>query len=286
VVVRQTALAHARWAAVPPDTKKTCNTCHATKLISEFGNPDQGKCRSCRRARDREIVREKTLNDPEYREKEFARRRGWQERVAAAPKSEVAEKTCKSCGRTKPITEFHKNRIRKDGHHSWCRQCSRERQRLLRNPEKTRRDSKSHHARYKDDPVYRAKKAEIARKWHQDQKTHKTCTKCGAFQPLTNFHKNTATKDSRQGWCKPCMLVAGVASRRSRLGRDPEYREAYYARQRAKQQAKKRGYTISFCPGLPIDPEKLREFAADALARMPQGDYELVLELRPKENTT
>lgn len=35
-------------------------------------------------------------------------------------------KTCPKCGETKDINEFYKSKTRKDGHTSWCKQCSNE----------------------------------------------------------------------------------------------------------------------------------------------------------------
>lgn len=50
------------------------------------------------------------------------------------------EKTCTKCGETKPLEEFHKKRNMKDGLHSDCKECARERHRKWRtaNPERHR----------------------------------------------------------------------------------------------------------------------------------------------------
>jgi hypothetical protein len=38
-------------------------------------------------------------------------------------------KTCKTCGKTKPVTEFYINKFMSDGHLNACIECSREYQR-------------------------------------------------------------------------------------------------------------------------------------------------------------
>ena len=39
------------------------------------------------------------------------------------------EKTCTKCGETKPLEEFHKDRTKKDGLQSYCKECAREKAR-------------------------------------------------------------------------------------------------------------------------------------------------------------
>ena len=38
--------------------------------------------------------------------------------------TEPMTKTCKCCGESKPLTEYHKQRVSKDGHHAVCKACT------------------------------------------------------------------------------------------------------------------------------------------------------------------
>lgn len=55
----------------------------------------------------------------------------------------------------------------------------------------------------------------------------KTCSKCNQDKPLTEFHKQTRSKDGYQPACKSCMNVAYNNSRKKKQG---HYQEV--ARQR------------------------------------------------------
>lgn len=41
-------------------------------------------------------------------------------------------KICKKCGRELPISEFHKNKSKKDGYSSWCKECNKEHEKKRR----------------------------------------------------------------------------------------------------------------------------------------------------------
>jgi hypothetical protein len=44
----------------------------------------------------------------------------------------IASKNCSRCNRNRPLTDFHLQRGRPDGRHSWCRPCSNEVQKASR----------------------------------------------------------------------------------------------------------------------------------------------------------
>jgi len=48
----------------------------------------------------------------------------------------IITKRCSTCKQVKPISEFHKNQIRKDGHHNQCKFCMKECQRRRQNTKK------------------------------------------------------------------------------------------------------------------------------------------------------
>lgn len=49
-------------------------------------------------------------------------------------------KECKHCHQVKPLSEFHRRYDSKDGHYSWCKECTNKRMKEWRdaNPEKVR----------------------------------------------------------------------------------------------------------------------------------------------------
>lgn len=49
----------------------------------------------------------------------------------------------------------------------------------------------------------------------------KTCTKCGATKPSSEFGKRKTAKDGLRSWCKPCY----ADHKRGRYQSDPDYRE-------------------------------------------------------------
>jgi hypothetical protein len=87
-------------------------------------------------------------------------------------------KRCADCGETKPFTDFHRSKTAKDGHHAYCKQCSRERLRSA----------------YK----IRGKKS-----WVSESK----CTDCNRLLPKNQFGvANGRTKRL----CLACEAVAAV----------------------------------------------------------------------------
>lgn len=47
----------------------------------------------------------------------------------------------------------------------------------------------------------------------------KRCAHCSETRPVTEFHKNSHTKDRLQAWCKPCMLAAEREHRQKKAAR-------------------------------------------------------------------
>lgn len=75
----------------------------------------------------------------------------------------ASEKTCTKCGETKPLAEFNKDRTMKDGLHSHCKECAREKERKWReaNPERHRENSR----KWREANPERAREA--LRKWKE-----------------------------------------------------------------------------------------------------------------------
>ncbi|MFA5352767.1 MAG: hypothetical protein WC291_00925 [Thermodesulfovibrionales bacterium] len=92
---------------------------------------------------------------------------------AAAMQPVGDTKSCATCGRTLPMSEFNFAYNRRDLHRADCREC----QGVARKP------------------VLREPQARAG---------HKICIKCGIEQPLGNFHRHKLTSDGRQSSCKKC----------------------------------------------------------------------------------
>ncbi len=104
---------------VSKDPMKRCTKCRKFKIKSEFTKDKRTKdglyswCKTClnlhRRERTRKIREAWGVREP----------------------SRKGVKYCPSCGETKPKTEFHLNRMRKDGLNAYCKVCALKRVKLL-----------------------------------------------------------------------------------------------------------------------------------------------------------
>jgi len=110
--------------------------------------------------------------------------------------SKCAEKSkkCPHCGETKPLSEFHKNRSKPDGHTSWCGICHSESERKRR-----------------------AEYSNGTREVHSG--TTKRCPKCGETKPVNEFSTDRYSPDGRASWCKSCRSEYMHKKRTS----DPEH---------------------------------------------------------------
>jgi len=143
-------------------------------------------------------------------------------------------KTCCKCKVEKPLEEFHKAKSRKDGHGSYCRQCTSKYDEERRKgvipqynttkictkcgieksgqefyKETTRKDGLgsqcklcvSKHCKKKRELAGLTKKI---LKEELKERNGKICCKCGLEKPLVQFSKNKNTKDGYQHICKHC----------------------------------------------------------------------------------
>ena len=62
----------------------------------------------------------------------------------------------------------------------------------------------------------------------------KRCPRCGQTKPVSEWHKNKASRDGLQAYCKPCLR----AYRRQRMA-DSDRREHYNEQQRAWRRQRK-----------------------------------------------
>ena len=97
-------------------------------------------------------------------------------------------KACRICGNTKPLTDFHRNKNRRDGYNSACKRCAIEEQiRTRRMPE-----------------VIDGSKA---------------CTKCGEVKALDQFPKHRNMPGGYNHICKACLYPQRVAYEKTEAGK-------------------------------------------------------------------
>lgn len=100
-------------------------------------------------------------------------------------------KTCPTCGETKPFTEFHKDRSKRDGLNLYCKPCMIAKQRTF------------------------AKRPPR----HADPEGMKTCQRCKSLKPLADFHRSTLHHDGFDRRCKTCTNELHRAWRLKNLGK-------------------------------------------------------------------
>ena len=89
-------------------------------------------------------------------------------------------KTCKCCGKTKPLSEFYRN-ADKDGRRKICKNCDNEGLRKRRG----------------------VKRAALLSMGLPPEDTQKPCYRCGESKPLSDFSRGV-NKDGRRGTCRAC----------------------------------------------------------------------------------
>lgn len=149
--------------------EKKCHRCHQVKPISEFSKYIGSKdgfdrlCKECKAEKQKEhITKWKKI------------RHYW----INFPK----EKECKSCHKIKPISEFVKDKHRKDGFHHICKECK----------------GKLHQGL-----VY---KWEQERSQRTDLPDEKKCAKCNRVLPVSQFTKSINSKDGFENYCRECQF--------------------------------------------------------------------------------
>ena len=104
-------------------------------------------------------------------------------------------KTCTRCGETKPLSDFGKHSITKDGLNHWCRACNAKRGRVWRGtPAGIFTTIKARNAYYNDHPFKISKEDFI--EWYE--KTPKICVYCDAPEEISiPFYKKYGAQADR-----------------------------------------------------------------------------------------
>jgi Recombination endonuclease VII len=106
----------------------------------------------------------------------------------------LAQKFCRDCGELRPVSEFTRDRARKDGLAFYCKTHARER--LLRAKDARKGPPKSRHPRAVVVPA--------GSKW---------CPDCATIKPLGDFVRNSGSRMGWSAYCKPCHNVRGRLSK-------------------------------------------------------------------------
>lgn len=121
----------------------------------------------------------------------------------------------------KPESQFNKQAASKDGLTPYCRECQRQR-----------------FADYSARRWGGERRARAEARAARLESPRKTCPRCAAEKPKSEFYKDKRRPDGLYAWCKECFRAHGRATydpardraRRQAKADDPEYRARTYAR--------------------------------------------------------
>lgn len=168
---------------------KDCSICLEVKPVSEFSEVPTttsrdglySRCKDCTKV-EQKMFREKYSKDPTKDTNKYARERSLRtnEEIESQRRKlhPSGTKLCPTCGDTKDLKRFQKNRSTKDGHNYQCSKCANRARRV------------------KGDP-----KATQARKYPDGTKK---CPKCDTDKVLNQFYKNRTTHDGLHRLCRSC----------------------------------------------------------------------------------
>ena len=109
-------------------------------------------------------------------------------------------KRCTKCKRWKEVSEFNKDRARKDGLRIYCKSCNYSY--FLKHRRKNKKPIRAY-LRYED-------RHRVIRGFKE-----KLCSRCKQWKYYSEFHKNSRTKDGLSGWCKKCEKKSTGYKRKS-----------------------------------------------------------------------
>lgn len=118
------------------------------------------------------------------------------------------EKKCSKCGESKPLDGFRRDRSKKSGRVSSCKECDRRLPKHL-DPAKQSAGAKARRARL----MARAE-SDIP------TPTEKRCPKCGDIKPAKEFRLAIGNLDGLTSLCSGCMRIAGQKHRARNAVRD------------------------------------------------------------------
>jgi hypothetical protein len=143
-------------------TIKPCSHCNTEKLLNEFNIAKEHRdgrenvCKKCKRIRQAKVLSEQRANT------DFPN-----------------EKSCNLCNVTKPLNDFHNDKLAPDGHMRRCKDCHNEKQK-------------------------KPKTLVVI--------TEKCCASCKDIKPITDYYRHSRSKDGYAFYCRICSQIKGRAN--------------------------------------------------------------------------
>ncbi|KAL3131060.1 hypothetical protein ABBQ38_000376 [Trebouxia sp. C0009 RCD-2024] len=163
-------------AGMCPPAEKVCSSCRLTKPSTEFytnktaADMLHSLCKQCHGDKCRS-------------------------RASGNYDVSVVDKHCRSCGQVKASEEFPRNRMNKDGLHSYCKPCQ--------NAKCAQYQRNSLAAKQEGKPVADSP-ADVAPP-DEPFATHKECKACHEAKPLSEYYRSVTNRDGLVSKCKRCM---------------------------------------------------------------------------------
>ena len=204
----------------PAATTIICRTCQIEKPLDAF-RPKRQECSACEKQR----MKNRRTHIREQRE------------LGLLPDVDVATPTrCLTCGETKPLGEFRKNKNSLTGYMQPCATCT------------VKQVTAYHQGIKKKRNAGELPEAETSQLW--------TCTHCGETKPMHEFMGQQHTKS---GYAQPCKKCMGVLSN-DYAKRHPGIHRIQYANNRDHILEKKKAWNKA-------NPDKMRSVWATRRAR-------------------
>lgn len=177
-----------------PQYFRICNTCQRSLPITHFekanhGTTLRGECRECRRTSKKTRVQKDIILNP------------------------ITSKLCAKCKLEKPVEEFAKYSIGRNGLHSYCKECKLENDRAYAAKRSQDLKEKQRLEYLEMDPSLRP---------HPKPCSNADCIYAGELQPPENFHKSRIHKS---GLLPDCIICEKERKRRSAERRRPSINE-------------------------------------------------------------
>lgn len=128
----------------------------------------------------------------------------------------MQEKKCSKCGEVKDVSEFHKDKTKKNGLSSYCKNCIKAhvKQWCIKNSDKHKETNKKWNKKniiklreyYKKSIKLLLDSIESGEKQYIE-KIDKKCSKCGIVKPVNEFCKSKHRIDNLNSYCKVCSSI-------------------------------------------------------------------------------
>ncbi|DBA83718.1 TPA: hypothetical protein ACH3X1_006255 [Trebouxia sp. C0004] len=179
-----------------------CKLCHADQAKARqeakagMCPPPEKVCSSCRLTKpSTEFYTNKTAADMLHSLCKTCHGDKCRSRASGNYEVSVVDKHCRACGQVKPSEDFPRNRMNKDGLHSYCKPCQ--------NAKCAQYQRNSLAAKQEGRPVVEAP-VDVTLP-EEAFTTHKECKACHEVKPLAEYYRSVTNRDGLVSKCKRCM---------------------------------------------------------------------------------